>query len=145
MFRSIQYTVLIQFFRLPLSSVKQHLLSRAISSSSYILSSKLSTASPDIPRPFSEIPKKKGFLKYMDWLGSRPQDVTIKRFKELGHIYRESLPSTGFPEFVVVCKPEDIEKVIRADGRWPLRDAMPLWSELREKLNLPKGLFLYVV
>ncbi|XP_003384618.1 PREDICTED: cytochrome P450 27C1-like [Amphimedon queenslandica] len=128
--------------RLSLSSVKQHLPSRAVSSSSYILSSKLSAASPDIPRPFSEIPRKKGFLKYWDWLGPRPENVTIKRFKELGHIYRESLPSSGFPEFVVVCDPEDIEKVIRADGRWPLRDAMPLWSELREKLNLPKGLFL---
>ena len=134
-----------QFSRYSLSSVKQHLPCRLIPSSSYILSSKLSTASPDSPKPFSEIPKKKGFLKYLDWLGSRPQDATIKRFKELGHIYRESIPSPDFPEFVVVCDPEDVEKVIRADGRWPLRDAMPLWSNVREKLNLPKGVFLYVV
>ena len=105
----------------------------------------LSTGSDVPPKPYTSIPKKKGLRKYLDYFGPKPHEIALLRYKELGPIFRETLPSPSVPNVLVVCDPDDVEAVIRADGKWPYREGMPIWSEVRQSLNIPKGIFLYVI
>lgn len=96
------------------------------------------------PKPFSAVPSKKGFRKYLDYLGPKTQEVFLKRIIELGPIYREKMmPFSPIPELLVASDPNDVETVFRADGKWPHRDPIPFLREIREKsMKLPAGIFL---
>ena len=62
-------------------------------------------------------------------------------FEELGPIYKESVllsPKTT----VHVIEPEDIEKVFRAEGKYPRRLHLDIWFEYRKRRNYFPGLIL---
>lgn len=65
--------------------------------------------------------------------------VTERLFEELGPVYKERLilsPSTS----VHVIEPEDIEKVFRAEGKYPRRLVIDVWLEYRKRRNYFPGL-----
>lgn len=64
-----------------------------------------------------------------------------ERVEEFGTIYREKV-SPGLPEFLFVLDPKDIEKVFRADGKYPRRFSITEWIEARKKTGIPVGIFL---
>ena len=62
-------------------------------------------------------------------------------FEELGPIYKESVllsPKTT----VHVIEPEDIEKVFRSEGKYPMRLQLDIWLEYRKRRNYFPGLIL---
>ena len=67
--------------------------------------------------------------------------VLFSRVNELGPIFRERVVST-LPEMLVVCDPNDVEIVFRADGVWPLRRNIPVWEELRKWQKIPFGMLM---
>ena len=99
-------------------------------------------------KPYSAIPMKKGlpFLgRSLDYIGQdvrdKPHKVLFTRVNELGPIFRERVVST-LPEMLIVCDPNDVEIVFRADGVWPIRPNIPVWEELRKLQKIPLGMFL---
>ena len=99
-------------------------------------------------KPYSAIPTKKGlpFLgRGLDYMGQDVRDKSYKvlfsRVNELGPIFRERVVST-LPEMLVVCDPNDVEIVFRADGVWPLRRNIPVWEELRKWQKIPFGMLM---
>ena len=124
------------------SSQHRQLLWRAMSTSS-----PSSEGAHDV-KPYSAIPMKKGlpFLgRSLDYMGQDVRDKAYKvffsRFNELGPIFRERIVST-LPEMLIVCDPNDVEIVFRADGVWPLRPNIPIWEELRKLQKLPLGMVM---
>ena len=67
--------------------------------------------------------------------------VFFSRVNELGPIFRERVVST-LPEMLIVCDPNDVEIVFRADGVWPIRPNFPVWEELRNLQKIPFAMFL---
>ena len=71
-----------------------------------------------------------------------PKEQLFERlFEELGPIYKESVvlsPKTT----VHVIEPEDIEKVFRAEGKYPRRLQLDIWLEYRKRRNYFPGLIL---
>ena len=99
-------------------------------------------------KPYSAIPTKKGlpFLgRGLDYMGQdvrgKAYKVLFSRINELGPIFRERVVST-LPEMLVVCDPNDVEIVFRADGVWPTRDNIPVWEELRKLQKIPLGMLM---
>ena len=135
---------MLSFKGLQCSFLHHRLLWRAISTSSISLQSGYAY---DV-KPYSAIPMKKGlpFLgRGLDYMG---QDVRGKAYKvffsrvnELGPIFRERFMST-LPEMLVVCDPNDVEIVFRADGVWPIRPNIPIWEEFRKLQKIPLGIVM---
>ena len=99
-------------------------------------------------KPYSAIPMKKGlpFLgRSLDYIGQdvrdKPHKVLFSRVNELGPIFRERVVST-LPEMLIVCDPNDVEIVFRADGVWPIRANLPIWEELRKLQKIPLGMLM---
>ena len=100
------------------------------------------------PKPYNDIPRKRS-LPFIgttwDYLGKdvryKPFKVQLSRFKEMGPIFREK-PSFIFPEFVMVSDPNDIETVLRSDGKFGNRTRLIIWEDVRTLKNIPFGLFL---
>jgi hypothetical protein len=107
----------------------------------------LSSVSND-PKPFSDIPRKPPlpiFGRSLDYIGSSVRDKPYKtffsRYNELGPIFRERAVIT-VPEMLIVCDPNDIETVFRADGKWGQRLPIDVWEKVRHENNIPWGVFL---
>ncbi|XP_073228382.1 1,25-dihydroxyvitamin D(3) 24-hydroxylase, mitochondrial-like [Porites lutea] len=97
-------------------------------------------------RAFEDIPEPNGW-KLMHDLFTKTErfakgyKLFERLFEELGPIYKESVllsPKTT----VHVIEPEDIEKVFRAEGKYPRRLQLDIWFEYRKRRNYFPGLIL---
>ena len=97
------------------------------------------------PRLYQDIPSPKTFLS-LNWEVLKNPSKLIEniedRVRSLGSVYIEKgIP--GMPEFVVLVDPKDIETVYRAgDKGYPKRFPLTIWTDTREELKLPYGIFL---
>ena len=97
-------------------------------------------------RPFEDIPGPKSGLKAMvDFYGKTEGFTKVYKlndilFAEHGPIYKENM-IMGMPA-VHVIDPEDFKKVFRAEGKYPRRPPVDIWSEYRKRRNLTTGVFL---
>ena len=113
------------------------------------LSTSMSEVGPDQEllhaRPYNEVPRPKNFLN-VNWdVVKNPlglADHMEKRVKSYGKIYKEK-GFPGLPELLFIVDPKDIEKVFRAgDKEYPQRFQLPEWTQARDELHLPYGMFL---
>lgn len=97
-------------------------------------------------RPFEEIPTSKMSLTstallLFNLVRGKPPDLAhiMKSSQEAyGNILNMSfgpLPST------IVFRPEDIETVFRIDGKVPIRDVIPIWTDAMKTLGKDLTLF----
>ena len=97
-------------------------------------------------RAFEDIPEPNSF-KFMYDLCTKTErftkgfKVTERLFEELGPVYKERWTLTPLTS-VHVIEPEDIEKVFRAEGKYPRRPIIDVWLEYRKRRNYFPGLVL---
>ena len=97
-------------------------------------------------RPFEDIPGPKlGLKAVVDFYGKSEGFKKVYKlhdflFAEHGPIYKENM-IMGMP-VVHVIDPEDFKKVFRAEGKYPRRPPIDIWSEYRKRRNLITGVFL---
>ena len=91
-----------------------------------------------IPRPYKDIPGPRGLpfvgtaLEYAKPSNKyRMTQVMKRRVAKYGTIFREKVMPI-MPEQVVICNPQDVETVFRADGPWPKR---PIGAEVFHNLK----------
>ena len=97
-------------------------------------------------RAFEDIPEPNGWKLMYDLFTktkhfAKGYKLFERLFEELGPIYKESVllsPKTT----VHVIEPEDIEKVFRAEGKYPRRMQLDIWLEYRKRRNYFPGLIL---
>ena len=96
-------------------------------------------------RPFEDIPgPKKTFKSMVDFYrqseglhkGYKP---TESWFAKYGPIFKQNLFG---PYWVHVIDPNDIEKVFRAEGKYPRRFEIDVWLEHRKRRNYFPGVVL---
>ena len=110
------------------------------------LQNKKKTDSDNKPaRPYEEIPKTKYFLGVNWEIMKKPYglvDYLEKQVRTHGKIFRDK-GGPGVPEVVYIVDPKDVELVYRAgDSGYPMRFPMTAWSQARDELKLPYGMFL---
>lgn len=97
-------------------------------------------------RAFEDIPEPNGWKLMYDLFTkterfAKGYKLFERLFEELGPIYKESVllsPKTT----AHVIEPEDIEKVFRAEGKYPRRLQLDIWLEYRKRRNYFPGLIL---
>jgi len=68
--------------------------------------------------------------------------VMEQRVAKYGTIFREKVMPI-FPEQVVICNPQDVETVFRADGPWPNRpEGGEVLHKMRKAAKMQSGIFL---
>ena len=124
-------------------------LARAFKQSRFLCSTFSTTTTTFSEKPvksLQEIPGPKGLpllgtsLEYAR-LKEKAYKLLFERVKKYGKIYKEKMLS-GYPMIVCVCDATDVETVFRSDGKYPLRDGLPIMHKIREKLRIPKALIL---
>ena len=102
---------------------------------------------PGTHKLYEEIPREKGLpfigtaLDYVKGENAYKMSKVLKqRYDKFGSIFREKM-FPGSPEQVIVCDPQDIETVFRADGALPYRqDGGELFEKIRTQSGLSTGL-----
>ncbi|XP_072049593.1 1,25-dihydroxyvitamin D(3) 24-hydroxylase, mitochondrial-like [Amphiura filiformis] len=104
-------------------------------------------------RPFNEIPIPGGHEKglmgilaplYHAWRGkafTKPHEYLLSCTKEYGPIFRQKTMVIGWTATVMISDADDIEKVFRAVGKYPIRPSVKAWNDHRQDRNLSVGLF----
>ena len=96
-------------------------------------------------KPFEDIPgPKAGFRTFMKFYKvtegfTKGYKMVDRLFAEYGPIYKQYL--FGIP-LVHVVDPNDVERVFRADGKYPMRPPMLAWIEHRKRRDHFPGVFL---
>ena len=98
-------------------------------------------------KPFSPIPGPNRFWGLRGLLGALKNGALSgqlhvyfdEQHKRYGPIYREKI---GAMEFVSICDPDDVETLLRHDGKYPRRPELRAWKQYREDNGLQKGLLL---
>lgn len=96
------------------------------------------------PKPFTSIPRHKGLpfigssWEYLLKFKNKRHLVPGHREKVYGKIYLERM-SPVFPDFLTVMDSKDIETVLRADGKTPIRPGIPAVEDLRMAAGLELG------
>ena len=104
------------------------------------------TFSEESVKSLQEIPGPKGLpllgtsLEYARHK-EKAHKLLFERVKKYGKIYKEKMLS-GYPMTVCVCDARDVETVFRSDGKYPLREGLPIMHKIRDKLRIPKALIL---
>ena len=93
----------------------------------------------EIPGP-TGLPLLGTTLDYLR-LKDKAHTLFFDRAKKYGNIYKEKL-FTGMPTVVNICDPADIEVLFRADGKYPNRNEIAFFYEVRDALGIPYGLLL---
>ncbi|XP_036597188.1 cytochrome P450 11B1, mitochondrial-like [Trichosurus vulpecula] len=96
-------------------------------------------------RPFEAIPQSKGnpWTKLLRiWKDKGYENLhleTQQNFQKLGPIYREKV---GTVSTVNLMLPQDVEKVLKAEGSLPQRSLVMPWVAHRQSRKLKRGIFL---
>ena len=100
-------------------------------------------------RPFKDIPGPRGLpligtaLEYAKSSNKyRMTQVIEQRVAKYGTIYREKMIPI-MPEQVVICNPQDVETVFRADGPWPNRpEGGEIFHKMRKAAKMQGGVLI---
>ncbi|KAM9096097.1 cytochrome P450 11B1, mitochondrial [Sarcophilus harrisii] len=96
-------------------------------------------------RPFEAIPQSQSnpWTKMLRiWKDNGYENLhleTQKNFQKLGPIYRDKM---GTLSTVHIIMPQDVEKVMKAEGQFPQRNQMIPWLKHRQSRKLKYGIFL---
>ena len=96
-------------------------------------------------KPYSEVPGPKGFfqvaanfIQVSKHVG-KGHVLLENNFAKYGTIYRDNM---GVISFLLLCNVADIEHLLRADNRQPLRVNVDSWVKWRENANLAQGIII---
>jgi len=100
-------------------------------------------------RPFKDIPGPRGLpligtaLEYAKSSNKyKMTQVIEQRVAKYGTIYREKMIPI-MPEQVVICNPQDVETVFRADGPWPNRpEGGEIFHKMRKAAKMQGGVLI---
>ena len=103
-----------------------------------------STLDAKDPRPFREIPHKKGYPLIGNFVEvvqnfSRIHLLLQERHEQLGPIFREK---TGPFDMVSITDVDGLEQLLRHDGPHPDRNVIPCWMQYRMDAGEVYGIIL---